>query len=210
MDNIIEQLKKHEADELDAWYEMEDEETEAFQSKLLQWARSNPKDLVTFVEATIPQEFSSLSIIYETISTDSEEWAPLLASEFKRIIALVRDRQSHVDALDLLTDIETDQIAEEQEETFRSMIETLFNALNEAEDEEYNEYILDAIDYHLTFSDFEWLKQHVSYAPWVEMVKKFTKYLNNDLNDSAYDVLETLGEDKKPDDGPNFFKRLFG
>ena len=65
---LIEQLRIHEKDQLSKWIASEEKISRRFNKDLVNFANDNPEAIKQYCINTLPNEFSSLSIVYEALS----------------------------------------------------------------------------------------------------------------------------------------------
>jgi len=103
---LITLLQHHEQDQLEHWYDLEEKDQTAFLRALAKCFESHRDELKDYCSDLKPTEFSSLSLIYEGLSTYSFQFTEFLFSEIKRVVQLALDHEIDPDLTEVLTDIE--------------------------------------------------------------------------------------------------------
>ena len=147
---VIEELSFHEKDELDSWYDLSDKKTKAFLKKIVAFADEYPTLLAEYCQSLIPNDFSSLSLVYEALSEYSVNHNQFLFEEIKRIIELVKQQKMDVELIDVLSEnIEMEDIYSKTPSIYIDIMSYLTNCLDSNNLELFNIQILDFIDWCL-------------------------------------------------------------
>jgi len=148
MQDIIKILKKHEANELNKWYELDEATKEKFIRDIALFARQNEATIIAYCQSVIPSYFSTLSIVYEALSKDDARWNHFLFDEIIRVNELIKRKKIPIQTLEVLSDIDAENIYKEQS-LYVELINYLVAQLNPNYTDNYIIAVLDLLDWYL-------------------------------------------------------------
>jgi len=206
---VLEQLKAHELDQLDAWLDYSGKETKAFLKQIVAFAKENIDQLEAYCAQVVPTEFSSLSIVYQALSEHSVAYNDLLFKEVKRVVTLAKSNQIKPEYLEVLTEIETEDIYSKTEDIFVAMVSFMVATLNVQLPPNFNVELLDVIDWFVIDLDQD---DNIPEAQnWIDILTDLAKNADPKTKVKAREVLETMDVDIKfePLSFKEKLKRLF-
>lgn len=188
---MIEQLKLYEKDQLKSWDKANSKFKRKFFKDLVKFADSNPNDIKNYCLSTIPQDLSSLCIIYEALSEYSNNWYDFLFEEIKRVTELAKNKIIKADLLNHLTDIKPENVYDKHEESYIDIINYLTSQLNLNNDNEFNYELLQVIDWFLIDLDEDDDIQQTNL--WINRIKELAENSNNsNVREEAIDTLDNF------------------
>ena len=191
--DIIEQLKHHEKDNLSEWINFEDKISKRFSKDIVKFANENPDALKQYCNTTMPNEFSSLSIVYEALSEYSVTHNAFLFEEVKRVIALAQTKTINPEYIEVLEDIETEDIYSKDETIYIEIINVITSALHLDNDERLNLQILSLLDWFLTdYDEDDAISEAVVWIDSIKIIAENAKQL--EVREAAKEALENLDE----------------
>lgn len=185
---VIDQLKQHELDQLEQWYDYEDKTTKKFLKEIVKFAKTNEPELKEYCAGIIPTEFSSLSIVYEALSEYSTSYNQLLFEEIKRLITLAKEQKFKPEYLEVLSDIETEDIYSKDEETYIAILEFMISKLALTDPSEFTVQLLDVIDWFLIDLDED--DQIMESKNWYTQIELFANQGDTKVKLKAREVLK--------------------
>ena len=215
--DIIEELKKHDKDNLNIWINLDDKNTKKFSKDIVKFAGQSPEAFKQYCINTKPKEFSSLSIIYEALSEYSVAWNSFLLEEVIRVISLAKTERIKFEYIEVLEDIETEDIYSKDENIYREIIDFITSSLHVDNDKKFNLQILSLLDWFLIEYDEDDAISEVE--NWILSIKNIAENaMQSEVREEAKEVLENLSDDISYNDNgltsePSSFltqlKRLF-
>lgn len=191
MMTIIEQLKDHDRDELSKWINSEEKTSRRFSKDLVQFANEDPEAIKAYCIHTLPREFSSLSIVYASLSEFSVAHNQFLLEEVKRVISLAKSKKINPEYIEVLEDIETEDIYSKDEAIYIEIINFITSALHVNNDEAFNLQLLSLLDWFLIEYDEDDAISEVNV--WISRMKHIAENAKQlEVRNEAKDVLENL------------------
>ena len=189
--NIIEELKYHEKDQLDEWLGFSGKKEKKFMKALVQFANENPDDIKTYCQNTIPTESSSLSIVYEALSEYANGWNDFFLEEIKRVISLAKENRINPQYIEVLTDIETDDVYDKDEESYIKMLDYLTSSLQLTDHPKFTVELLDIIDWFLIDLDED--DDIPASENWINQITKMANEGEAQVKKKAREILKEIG-----------------
>lgn len=146
--NVIEELKYHEANELEDWINYDEKKQKKFLRELVKFSNENRYEIELYCINTIPTEFSSLSIVYEALSTHSSNFNDFL-KEIQRVVTLVKEGKTEPENLEVLQDIDMEDIYSKDVRSYIKVMDYLTSNLQLNLPRQFNLQLLDIIDWYL-------------------------------------------------------------
>ena len=191
--DIIEELKKHDKDDLNIWINLDDKSTKKFSKDIVKFATQNPEAVKQYCINTKPKEFSSLSIIYEALSEYSVAWNSFLLEEVKRVISLAKSKRIKPEYIEVLEDIETEDIYSKDENLYIEIIDFITSSLHINNDKKFNLQILSLLDWFLIEYDEDDSISEVE--NWIISIKNIAENaIQSEVREEAKEVLENLSD----------------
>lgn len=147
--NVIEELKYHEANELEDWINYDEKKQKKFLRELVNFSNENRYEIELYCINTIPTEFSSLSIVYEALSTHSSNFNDFLFKEIQRVVTLVKEGKTEPENLEVLQDIDMEDIYSKDVRSYIKVMDYLTSNLQLNLPRQFNLQLLDIIDWYL-------------------------------------------------------------
>lgn len=147
--NVIEELKYHEANELEDWINYDEKKQKKFLRELVKFSNENRYEIELYCINTIPTEFSSLSIVYEALSTHSSNFNDFLFKEIQRVVTLVKEGKTEPENLEVLQDIDMEDIYSKDVRSYIKVMDYLTSNLQLNLPRQFNLQLLDIIDWYL-------------------------------------------------------------
>jgi len=92
-------MNKDLLEQLDVFYELEEQEQEAVLAEVLLVANSDKEAFAKEIQQADFDEVIHLPIFYEAMSRDMGNWADFFLSEFKRVLSIAKSSQTPADVL---------------------------------------------------------------------------------------------------------------
>ncbi|MDC8003725.1 hypothetical protein POV27_06660 [Aureisphaera galaxeae] len=191
--NIIEELRYHETNQLDEWYDTKEKEQKRFLKGIVKYGEQHPDELKHYCSSTIPDEFSSLSLVYEALSEYSVSWNQFLFDEIQRVVLLAKNGRIDPEYLEVLEDIETEDIYSKTEEIYVQIIDFLVGNLSLTGNGKFNFQLLELLDWYLT--DYDEDDDVHDGEVWVARIKEFAIEGSPEIKEKAREVLDNFDLD---------------
>ncbi len=91
MTAALEKYRKEQ--QLDNFYLLRDDEKNNYLKEVLYFANSNPYKFIQYCKSIEPTEFCSLSIIYEALMLDENNWVNFFVEEHQRVFDLAKSKR---------------------------------------------------------------------------------------------------------------------
>jgi len=190
---IIEQLTHHEKDQSSEWIDSEDKVSKRFSKDIVKFANEHPDVLKDYCVSLEPTEFSSLSIVYESLSEYSVAHNQFLLEEIKRVISLAHSKKIKAKYIEVLEDIETEDIYSKDEAIYIEIINFITSALHVDNEEAYNLQLLSLLDWFLIeYDEDDDISEVKNWISRMQNIAENAKQLK--VREEAKDALENLDE----------------
>ena len=164
-----------------------------FSKDIVNFANEHPETLKHYCKDTIPEEFSSLCIVYEALSEFSVAYNQFLFEEIKRVISLAQADKIKPEYIEVLEDIETEDIYSKDETIYIDIINYITSTLHVDNDEKLNLQLLSLLDWFLIEYDEDDNIQNVT--DWIHRMKHIAENAKQQkVRVEAKDVLENLDD----------------
>ncbi len=204
MQDIIQKLKIYEDNQLDNWYDLDERVSEQFIADVSAYAQKNEEKIMTYCQSISPDEFSSLSIVYEALSND-DKWNRFLFSEIVRVIELVKLEKSPITAIGILSDIDAENIYHDLP-LYIELINYLVAQLDVYNTDVFNIGLLDLLDWFLMELFIN--DEIAEVSDWYDTIKNIHNYsLDLTVKRVARDAMRHL-EDYKNVKKPSVLQEL--
>lgn len=188
---MIEELKYHDSNELEDWINVYTvEKNEEFLERLVSFAQTNFEELKTYCHSIKIQEFSSLSIVYEALSMNSNEFHQFLVEEIERIITLIKSKQIKKSRIEVLEDIDLETIYNEDRPSYDRIINYILSQLNGSKKDSFSLKLLDLLDEYLF--EIEEEDVNLEIQSWVNSLVRFAEKSSFEVKIRTREVLNDL------------------
>lgn len=188
--DVLTELRSHEADHLDRWYDLSAAESERLYKGIAHLAEKSPQTIRQYCQAVIPEEHSSLTIVYEALSEHSTACDEILYDEVKRLTKLAREGRFDCEHLTVLSDIDTLEMYDNNRRHYVAIIDCLVGHLDPPGTRNFTIAVLELLEWF--FLDYDEDDKLPELEIWTGKVERLSKASDPEVRQAAEDALDSL------------------